>query len=307
MCGEPAERARRAAALGGMQVEAIGDEALLECGRLADRAEVLIVCGDRIPKSCFKPEPSPAIVWIAPEGCHGPADAIVPPSVDDAEFAHCVRLIGARSVARQELEALDEQVQEAFSQHHWRGGGLWRSPGELAHLAITDPLTGVFNRRYLDEMLDVEFARAVRERRPFSVLVLDLDAFKPVNDAWGHRAGDFVLAEAALRIRHTTRGSDIVCRYGGDEFAILAPETDSDAAAVLAHRLRCAIGDRPFHYETSSFRVACSLGCATAPTDEAVTAKELLHWADLAMLDAKRRGRSLIRRWHETAANKHDR
>ena len=135
-------------------------------------------------------------------------------------------------------------------------------------LADRDPLTGFYNHRFLHERLGEEVIRAQRGRRPLSVLMLDLDDFKLVNDTFGHLFGDRVLTWTAELIRSTLRASDIPARYGGDEFAIILPETDGDEARSAAERILEAFRDRPFVGEQRGpVPIAASIGVATFPAD----------------------------------------
>lgn len=163
-------------------------------------------------------------------------------------------------------------------------------------LADRDPLTGFFNHRFLHERLGEEVVRSQRGRRPLSVLMLDLDDFKLVNDTFGHLFGDRVLVWCAELIRSTLRGSDIPARYGGDEFAVILPDTDLAEARVAAERILEAFRDRPFVGEQRGpVPLAGSIGIATFPADGR-TATDLIAAADVALYRVKRDG------GHEAAA-----
>ena len=288
------ERARWRAALGGYDVEEIPDELSLRRAFSAAAGEVLVFCGGQLSEVVWHSAGRPAIVWIAPADSDGPVDALLPPNVTETELRECVELVGTRAVLLREIEELTPKVEEAFGRNKWRGGGLWRSPRELLHLALTDPLTGVFNRRYLDQALRAEFDRSRVGGQPISVLILDLDRFKPINDTWGHRVGDHVLRQLATRLQRTVRGSDHVCRYGGDEFAVIAPASDMRSGALLADRLRAAISDTPFIAEGHAIAITCSLGVTSAPENGQTSADELLNFADRSMFTAKRRGGNVV-------------
>src|SRR5208337_4330303 len=113
-------------------------------------------------------------------------------------------------------------------------------------MAITDSLTGLFNRRYMETHLATLVEQAAARNKPLSLLILDIDYFKSVNDSHGHDAGDDVLREFALRIKRSIRGIDLACRFGGEEFVIVMPETDMAVAAMVAERLRRRIAAEPF-------------------------------------------------------------
>jgi diguanylate cyclase (GGDEF)-like protein len=157
-------------------------------------------------------------------------------------------------------------------------------------LADRDPLTGFYNHRFLHERMGEEVVRSQRGRRPLSVLMLDLDDFKLVNDTFGHLFGDRVLTWAAEVIRSTLRLSDIAARYGGDEFALILPETDADEARRAAERILEAFREQPFVGEQRGpVPIAASIGVATFPTDGR-TGTELIAAADAALYQVKRGG-----------------
>ncbi len=157
-------------------------------------------------------------------------------------------------------------------------------------LADRDPLTGFYNHRFLHERLGEEVVRAQRARRPLSVLMLDLDDFKLVNDTFGHLFGDRVLTFTAELIRSTLRVSDVGARYGGDEFAVILPETDADDARHTADRILEAFRDNPFVGEQRGpVPLAASIGVATFPADGR-TATDLIAAADAALYAVKRAG-----------------
>jgi diguanylate cyclase (GGDEF)-like protein len=165
---------------------------------------------------------------------------------------------------------------------------------ELEYLARIDPLTGVANRRYFAEMVEVEMARSSRYGKPLSILMMDIDQFKEINDAYGHQAGDIVLEALCETCKIALRAFDIVGRWGGDEFAILLPETPSAKAPQVAERLRGAIERTVVDLEMHSpLHFSVSIGCASrnAKDDNLNT---LLNLADKALYDAKRTGHNRV-------------
>ncbi|MGC5018647.1 diguanylate cyclase [Micromonospora sp. DT47] len=166
---------------------------------------------------------------------------------------------------------------------------------EAQRLSLTDPLTGLWNYRYLRESLRREVERANRFGRMLSILALDLDRFKNVNDTYGHTAGDAVLAEFARRVRGEIREVDLAFRQGGEEFVVLLPETDARGAAIVAERLGAAVRDTPItvdgHAEgLVAVPVTVSIGIAVYP-DHASSGQEVLDAADEALYAAKAAGR----------------
>ncbi|WP_454685888.1 PleD family two-component system response regulator [Agrobacterium leguminum] len=162
-------------------------------------------------------------------------------------------------------------------------------------LAIVDGLTGLNNRRYLDNHLKILFDRAAVRGRPISICMTDIDRFKLVNDTYGHDVGDEVLREFAARIRSTVRGADLACRYGGEEFVVVMPDTPMELAASVAERLRAIVEDKPFYVRsidrelsiTASLGIATSSGAFGAPD-------EILKQADKALYEAKHAGRNRV-------------
>jgi diguanylate cyclase (GGDEF)-like protein len=160
----------------------------------------------------------------------------------------------------------------------------------LAETAARDGLTGVFNRREVDARAEQAVALAQRHGRPFACLLLDLDHFKQVNDVHGHAAGDAVLREAARRIVHGSRISDIVGRYGGEEFVIVLPETTGEQAVAAADKMREQLAASPVEIGETSIPIRASIGAA-ALTDDMATRADLYAAADRALYRAKRLGR----------------
>jgi two-component system, cell cycle response regulator len=162
-------------------------------------------------------------------------------------------------------------------------------------MAITDALTGLFNRRYMESHLGTLLEQAASRNKPLATLVLDIDFFKSINDTHGHDAGDDVLRDFALRIKRSIRGIDLACRYGGEEFVIVMPETDMAVAAMVAERLRRRIASEPFAIAqgTRTIPVTISIGIA-ALRGKDDNAASLLKRADQALYRAKRDGRNRV-------------
>lgn len=162
---------------------------------------------------------------------------------------------------------------------------------EAQRMSVTDGLTGLWNRRFLMLTLRREVERAVRHARPLTVVVIDVDRFKSVNDEHGHQRGDSVLAEMAERLRAETRDTDTLARYGGEEFVLVLPETDANGAIRTCQRICSAVRERPFEgADGPPLRITVSVGAAIFP-DDAANPDELLRSADQALYAAKRTGR----------------
>ncbi|MFN8495072.1 MAG: tetratricopeptide repeat-containing diguanylate cyclase [Caldilineaceae bacterium] len=163
----------------------------------------------------------------------------------------------------------------------------------LEDLATKDPLTGLFNRRHFFTLATKQFTQALSYRRPLSVLLLDVDHFKLVNDTYGHRTGDQALQSVAEQLRRGLRVTDIISRYAGDEFIILLPETDGEQAIQVAERLRFRIEAQELVASISPARITISFGVATLDA-ETQNLDELLEYADQALYIAKQLGRNNV-------------
>jgi two-component system cell cycle response regulator len=162
-------------------------------------------------------------------------------------------------------------------------------------MAITDALTGLYNRRYMESHLNSLIEQAAARGKPLAALVLDIDYFKSVNDNYGHDAGDDVLREFAIRMRKSIRGIDLACRYGGEEFVIVMPDTDMAVATTVAERLRRRIAAEPFAIQqgAKTIEVTISIGISTLDP-KSDSALNLLKRADQALYRAKRDGRNRV-------------
>lgn len=168
-----------------------------------------------------------------------------------------------------------------------------RTEEELLRLAATDPLTGAFNRRELTSLAEQESQRSHRYGRPLSIMMLDLDHFKRLNDTYGHAAGDKALQKFTTLCCNALRNIDIFGRWGGEEFVALLPETDAEGAAVIAERLRKTINDSVLTYNDNKITVTVSIGIAQYRADE-IAIDAPLSRADTAVYDAKKAGRNQI-------------
>ena len=216
--------------------------------------------------------------------------AIAPDSsrADSSNMLFFLLVIGglvvmATAIRQRYLEQIQRQTQLLID-----------SEARLRELAIRDPLTGLFNRRYLEESLALELIRAVRKQYPIGIIMADIDHFKQFNDTHGHAAGDAVLVQIANLLGTLVRASDVICRYGGEEFIIILPEASREITRLRADLIRESAGQLRIHYEGQTLKaVTLSLGIAVFP-DHGSTMDALLAAADTALYRAKRSGRNRV-------------
>ncbi len=167
----------------------------------------------------------------------------------------------------------------------------------LESIVLTDALSGCFNRRGFEQLCAREVSRAVRGHHPMSVLAIDVDHFKRVNDEFGHLTGDEVLREMGARLRDTARAGDVVARVGGEEFEILAPDTNATGARILADRIHAAFRGKPFESLGGTRVISVSIGVASAEAQNDQVVAALIARADEALYVAKRNGRDRSQVW----------
>src|SRR5215211_8489241 len=271
-----------------------------------------LILSDRLPAWCFQVAPLVGTVlvslaiyfagpevpsayamyyfWVAVAACYFLRPGVATIHIALASVAYAIVLLLARGdVAQPALKwALASGTLFAVGVAMMAlRGQMRRLLSELARVARTDPLTGLANRRELEDRFVAETERATRGGRPLSILVLDLDWFKEFNDRFGHRSGDRALVVLAEALRRATRTSDMVARLGGQEFAVLAPETDEADAFMLAERLRAEVR-AAFARQPEKLTVSC--GVASFPV-HGIAPGELMHAADRALREAKEVGR----------------
>jgi two-component system, cell cycle response regulator len=162
----------------------------------------------------------------------------------------------------------------------------------IYRITIMDGLTGIHNKRYLLDTLEREIPRARRHSRPLSLLMMDIDHFKSINDSCGHLAGDAVLKELASLVRSRLRPDDVVGRYGGEEFAVILPETTLEGAKKIANELRILVEEHDFAFEGQSMPLTVSIGAAEMNSD--IDQFGFIKLADERLYDAKRAGRNQV-------------
>jgi diguanylate cyclase (GGDEF)-like protein len=205
------------------------------------------------------------------------------PSLVTFVFFISVLSVVAAIVSRQDLEQIERQSRL-----------LIESAARLRDQSVRDVLTGLFNRRYLEETLERELRRAERARGPLGVIMIDIDHFKRFNDTYGHALGDALLRDLGALLRANVRGSDIACRYGGEEFILLLPDASRDVTRERAERIRAGAGRIGVRHDGQAVEpITLSIGLAGFPEDGAM-GEALLKAADDALYRAKHAGRDRI-------------
>ena len=252
--------------------------------------ETLIPIVEQSGQSFFRVNPGSVFEPIAATHERMPV-ACIPMKIEEKSrgvFVIESMLAQKTTFTQQDYELLALLTREAATSIH--NGHLHR---RVEQLSVTDGLTRVYNRRYFDQSFPEEIKRSERYEHPLSLIMCDIDDFKKVNDEYGHLAGDDVLREIARRISTTLRDIDLVTRFGGEEFALILPDTTQDSALVAAERIREVVADQPVVYEDSHIQVTLSLGVASFP--EYQMANTLIAAADKAMYLAKISGKNQVR------------
>jgi diguanylate cyclase (GGDEF)-like protein len=203
---------------------------------------------------------------------------------------HGVLVAGSSSTPR--FGDAEAEIAAALAAHGMTAYDNARLFRRVEDLAVRDALTGLFNRRHFFDLGARQFAAARRYTRPLAALMVDIDRFKAVNDTYGHAAGDAVIRAVGARIAATLRGTDLLCRYGGEEFAIVLVETGKDPDQV-GERLRAAVEEEPVETDAGPVRVTVSVGAVELESEHA-TLEALLRAADGALYEAKRAGRNRV-------------
>lgn len=169
----------------------------------------------------------------------------------------------------------------------------------IKNIAIYDTLTNLYNRRYFEERLEVEAQKSFFSDTSLSLVMVDIDHFKRVNDTFGHTEGDRVLCEIASLLKTSVRKKDTVARYGGEEFILILPEAGLEESSMIAERIRRLVEDTLFDVGQAQINLTVSLGISNFPSHHARSKEELIKMADLALYDAKRGGRNRVNIFHE--------
>lgn len=189
---------------------------------------------------------------------------------------------------REDLRQANQELEKAYLR-------IKQQEQELREMAIHDHLTGLYQRRWFDELLSKEYIKTRRNKQPCSLAILDIDHFKRVNDTYGHQSGDKVLIDIAKAMQENVRASDHACRYGGEEFAIIMPETHSETAVGIAERLRSVIGQLTFHLNETVLTVTISIGIVTIGGAVDCSVEDMVQKADTFLYQAKDEGRNRVR------------
>lgn len=193
----------------------------------------------------------------------------------------------------QVFNRMTDNLRQSHEEFEAASLALQKQNALLETLSVTDSLTGLFNRKKLDDILADQFARFKRNQRPFTVLMLDIDHFKALNDTYGHLAGDQVLTNVAAILAKSIRSVDYAARYGGEEFVIVLPETTSAAALEMAERIRAQVENAAYPFHGQTIAVTISIGVAHSRTDDA-TADAVVARADQELYQAKHTGRNRV-------------
>ncbi len=237
----------------------------------------------------FDPDPRPDLAWLH-RGVAAAGVALLIAGVFAFRQVRANRVLQAEITKRTDIEAkLRETNQEMTEQL----SEIRTLQSQLEELAIHDGLTGLYNRRYLDDALERELARAQREGHPVSLALIDLDNFKQLNDTYGHQAGDAVLRYVSAMLSEQVRSSDIACRWGGEEFVLVLPNMALSAAAERADGWRERFGRAGVRFGEFTLHTTLSVGVAAYP-DQGTLPAQLLRAADEALYRAKTAGRNRV-------------
>ena len=203
------------------------------------------------------------------------------------------KLKAAKKKAEEKLKEYAAKLKESGFQKDRLIQELKKLQKDLEVSAMTDPLTGLYNRRVVQEKLEYEKIRFERSRNPFSLILADIDHFKRINDTHGHLVGDQVLVHIAAILKKIARKQDVICRWGGEEFIIFLPETHLEGGIVLANKLRMGIESQPLVHNGDAIAATMSFGISTYNNDR-VSLENCIKEADECLYQAKQKGRNSI-------------
>ena len=206
------------------------------------------------------------------------------------------QLAEANQQLQSKVDMADSKLQQTNQQLLRQSEELQRMNEQLKYLSITDPLTGLYNRRQFQELMSTEVQLSIRHNDPNSLLIIDIDHFKKINDKYGHASGDQVLRHIASLLVDNVRRSDMVCRVGGEEFVVCLRRAKAEYALLVAEKLRKKIQDTPIKLANEAILITISIGISSIPgiSQQITTAQELFDQADKALYFSKQTGRNRI-------------
>ncbi|OED41126.1 hypothetical protein AB833_10220 [Chromatiales bacterium (ex Bugula neritina AB1)] len=224
---------------------------------------------------------------------HGAYDYLQKPFTNHATIIAAAQRALDSAKLQQRNNELMQQLRESYNKLATANRELRGVNKKLKHLAATDSLTSLYNRRYFDEILKHELNRHARYQTGLSIIMIDVDRFKEFNDTFGHAAGDLALKQSSSIFKACARAADTICRYGGEEFVALLPQTSPENAIVFAERVRTAIESTPVKLEHTTAKITISLGISgTQLVAGPINGETLMARADRALYQAKRAGRN---------------
>ena len=206
-----------------------------------------------------------------------------------------IQLSDANKKLRSRIDLADTQLRETNEQLRKQSEELKRVNEELRRLSITDPLTGLYNRREFEQLMATDILLSLRHNEPNSLMLVDIDFFKKINDTYGHAAGDRVLRRLSTILSENLRRSDVLCRLGGEEFVVLCRRANREKAMLVAENIRRVVEAHEFHTGNQIVHITISVGIASIPSEDNVrTTDELFQQADSALYYSKTKGRNRI-------------
>ena len=203
------------------------------------------------------------------------------------------RLGDARQKLESRIDHTNLELRNAYDQLTVQANDLREMNKELEQLSVTDPHTGLYNRRYFSQLMESEVALSVRNDETISIVLLDIDHFKSINDRYGYQGGDVIIRDVAKIVAARTRRSDVACRYGGDEFFILCRRATISSAVAIADDLHQALAEKTYRIDGHELHVSVSIGVATIPgVHNIASATEFFQCADEALRHCKKQGRN---------------
>lgn len=213
-----------------------------------------------------------------------------------------LQLADANKKLRSRIEAADIQLLNTNEQLRKQSDELKRVNEELRRLSITDPLTGLYNRREFEQLMSTDILLSLRHNEPNSLLIVDIDLFKKINDTYGHAVGDRVLRQLAALLTENLRRSDVLCRLGGEEFVVLCRRANREKAMLVAENIRRVVEGYEFQTGEQKLKITISLGIASIPNDDnARTTDELFQQADSALYYSKAKGRNRVTHYSDVS------